>query len=511
MPTGAEGYQALVAQARAARAAGELTAARAALEAALRVEPDHADSWTGLAELLQTLGHEAEALAAVERALALAPRDPAALLRAALVRNAAGDAARAEAILRELLARDPFHAAARANLASLLERGNRYEEAEREAREGLRSAPHEPLLALVVAQCALHRKDLDGCETWLGRLRTALGRDPRHAAGLVPQHAAYLAAQLLQARGRHADAWDAFVAANDLARRNAARRGVDGAEYRAKLAVEAAAFTPAWVAGWQPLPEPPPLPFRPAFLVGFPRSGTTLLEQILDAHPEVIGLEEQGYLEEALSDLPGGYPQGLATLAPAGHAALRARYADAVLRRRPEAAGKVMVDKHPLKLPRAGAIQRVIPEARFILALRHPYDAVLSNVMQEFGFNSAMANMFSLEDAAALYHATMTLWERHRAQQPLAVVTVRYEALVEDLPGQVRPVLEHLGVGWDARVEGFAAHALGRGRIRTPSYSQVRQGLYTRARGRHLDYAACFTPQVRALLDPWVAHWGYQA
>lgn len=509
MASAPESFAVLVARARAAHAAGELLGALVALEGALRLEPQHAELWTGLAELLHTLGRDDDALAALARTFAMAPRDPVALLFAGIIHNARGDVVEAEAILRDLLTLQPFHAAARANLASLLERSNRYDEAEREAREGLKVAPHEPLFSLVVAQCALHRRDFDTCDLFLGRLRASLARDPRHETGLIPQHAAYLAAQMLQARGRHAEAFDAFAAANRIAERNSTRRGIRGGEYRAQHAAEARAFTAEWVADWAPLPQPEPLPFRPAFLVGFPRSGTTLLEQILDAHPQVVGLEEQGFLEDALNELPSGYPIGLARLTVAERSALRARYAAAVLGRAPKAVGKVLVDKHPLKLARAGAIQRVIPEARFILALRHPYDVVLSCFMQEFGFNSAMANFFTLEDAAALYDETMALWERHRAQQPLAVVTVRYESLVEDLAGQVRPVLEHLGVGWDARVEDFAAHAISRGRIRTPSYSQVSQGMYTQARGRHHDHAARFSPQVRALLDPWVEHWGY--
>lgn len=504
-----ETFAELVARARAAHAARDYPAARAALEAALRLDPRQVEMWTGLGELLHTLGKDDEALAALERALALRPRDPVALLFAAIVHNARGDSAASEAILRGLLAEQPFHAAARANLASLLERSNRYAEAEREAREGLKVAPNEPLFSLVVAQCALHRKDLDTCETFLGRIRACLGRDPRHAAGLIPQHAAYLEARLLHARDRVDEAYAAFLAANRIAAARGAERGIDPREFREQLAAEARTFTAGWVAGWQPLPDPEPLPFRPAFLVGFPRSGTTLLEQIIDAHPDAIGLDEQPFLEDELNAMPSGYPVGLPTLSVAERAQLRAGYAAKVLRRRPDAAGKVVVDKFPLKLARAGAIHRVFPEARFVFALRHPYDVVLSCFMQEFGLNSAMANLFTLEDAARLYDSVMALWLRHRAQLPLAVVTVRYESVVEDLAAEVAPALAHLGLAWDERVQGFAEHARGRGRIRTPSYSQVSQGIYTHARGRFVRYARHFSPEARALLDPWVERWGY--
>lgn len=501
MGSPAGGFAFELARARAAHAAGDLATALDALELALRIEPRHAELWTGMAELLHDLGRDVDAQAAIERALALAPDDRAASLFGSIIANGLGDATKAEAILRRLLTAQPFDSAARANLASLLERGNRHDDAEREAREGLKSAPHEPLLNLVVAQCAFHRRDFDSSELFLGRVRDA--------PGLIPQHAAYLAAQLLDARGRPAEAYAAFADANRVAAANSARVGIDPARSLAQLVAELGIFSDEWVAGWDPLEAPTPLPFTPAFLIGFPRSGTTLLEQILDAHPGIAALDEQPFLEDQFNASAIDYPWGLATLAPAERESLRAGYAASVLRYRPEAAGRVVVDKYPLKLARVGAIHRLLPEARYILALRHPYDVVLSCFMQEFGANPAMANFFTLEGAARYYDAAMALWQRHRAQHPLAVVTVRYEALVDDLESQVRPALEHLGVGWDARVEGFAAHALGRGWIRTPSYQQVSQGLYTSARARFTKYLPHFSAEARALLDPWVARHGY--
>jgi tetratricopeptide (TPR) repeat protein len=488
-----------VARARAAHAAGGYNDALSALMQALLLAPQDAALLVTLATLLHELGRDVEAQPAAERALALAPADPNAVLVAASVANARGEGARAEALLRALIARSPHLATARARLASLLERASRFEEAEREARAGLKTATHEPLLNLVVAQCALHRGDLDSCELHLGRIRAA--------SGTIPQHAAYLAAQLLAAREMHAEAFAAFATANRLAAAHAAR--VAPPTDLAEVVAERGVFSDAWVAGWAPLAPPAALPFQPAFLVGFPRSGTTLLEQILDAHPGVSAIEEQPFLDDRIKEPACDHPQGLATLDHAAREGLRARYAAAVLAHRPEAAGRVLVDKLPLNLARAGAIQRLFPEARFLFALRHPYDVVLSCFMQEFAPNPAMVNFHSLEGAARYYDAVMALWAQHRAQQALAVVTVRYEALVDDLEAEVRPALAHLGLDWDPRVAAYAEHARSRGRIRTPSYAQVRQGLYTSARARFVKYLPLFSVEVRALLDPWVERWGY--
>jgi hypothetical protein len=135
---------------------------------------------------------------------------------------------------------------------------------------------------------------------------------------------------------------------------------------------------------------------------------------------------------------------------------------------------------------------------------------VLSCFMQQFGMNDAMANLTSLERAAEMYDVAFALWTRQRAALPLRVAEVRYESLIDDLRGQVEPVLELLGLVWDDKLHGFADHARNRDqRIRTPSYSQVTQALYTSARGRYEQYLPKFSPQVRALLDPWVAELGY--
>jgi hypothetical protein len=494
------GVAELRAQAQAAQGAGDHAGAFRALEQALLLEPHDPGLWAALAKLLLAAGRNVEAHAAADSALAFAPQDADTVLGLAKVVNECGDGARAEALLRALLARAPHDSEARATLARMLERANRLDDAEREAREGLKVAPGHALLNLVMAECAFRRRDLDLCEMFIGRIR--------NATGLIPQHLAYLSAQLLAARERHAEAYAAFDAANRIAAAYAASLGQRPDAHLEQLREERRIFNAAWVSGWSVLAPPVPLPFAPAFLVGFPRSGTTLLEQILDAHPGVASIEEQYLLEPHFQGHARAHPHWLADLDQATRERIRARYVASVLARRPDAAGRVMVDKLPLRLTQAGAVQRLFPEARFLFALRHPYDVVLSCFMQELQPNPAMTNLYTLAGAARFYDLVMSMWEQHRAQQPLSVVTVRYEALVEDLEAEVRPALAHLGLDWDPRVEAFAEHARGR-RIRTPSYAQVSKPLYTSARARFVDYLPHFSAEVRALLDPWVERWGY--
>jgi tetratricopeptide (TPR) repeat protein len=127
---------------RRAHDAGDLGGALAALDRALQIEPQHANLWVSRAGMLQTLGRDAKAQDAIARALELAPAEPNAVVLAANLAIARGDDARAETFLRGLFAARPFEIAARANLASTLERSNRFAEAEREARAGLKLAAH---------------------------------------------------------------------------------------------------------------------------------------------------------------------------------------------------------------------------------------------------------------------------------------------------------------------------------------------------------------------------------
>ena len=174
---------------------------------------------------------------------------------------------------------------------------------------------------------------------------------------------------------------------------------------------------------------------NPVFLVGFPRSGTTLLDTILQSHRAISVVEETNAVRnvrKALERFPGGYPDGLAELDPDLLAALRQIYfTELDKHQKPEDQPAVVVDKLPLNIVEAGLIHRIFPQARFLFAQRHPCDCVLSCFMQDFKINEAMASFQDLEEAARLYDKIMTLWHQYRAVLPLEVHTVRYESLIE--------------------------------------------------------------------------------
>ena len=240
----------------------------------------------------------------------------------------------------------------------------------------------------------------------------------------------------------------------------------------------------------------------PVFLIGFPRSGTTLLNQILDSNSHVQTIEEKptvAKLREIMLAMPEGYPRAIPACDAIDADYLRHAYFNAVAQHCELDDSKILIDKFPLHIVKVGLIQRVFPQARFIFSARHPCDVCLSCFMQNFRPNDAMANFFSLADTVALYVRTMELWQIYQDTLPLSVHSVRYDDMVNDVEGETRKVCDYLGVPWQESQSDFAAHALRRGKIHTPSYEQVSQPIYRGALGRWEKYREYFEPYLPAL------------
>ena len=167
---------------------------------------------------------------------------------------------------------------------------------------------------------------------------------------------------------------------------------------------------------------------------------------------------------------------------------------------------KWIVDKHPLNMVRLPTIHRLFPNARVILAERHPYDVVLSTFMANFNLNHAMRSFTDLDEAAHTYDAAFSSWTRATELFPIDWMSVRYETLVEDPRKELEPLIDWLGLDWDDRVLAHTETA--RGRVRTASYSQIGEELYTRATGRWQRYDEQLRP-VMPILKPWADKMGY--
>jgi hypothetical protein len=246
----------------------------------------------------------------------------------------------------------------------------------------------------------------------------------------------------------------------------------------------------------------------PVFLLGFPRSGTTLLDQILSSHEEIEVIEEQENLIDAWMDLvvrDEAFDR-LRTLSAAEIDRYQASYWSRI-RSRSTGRKRILIDKLPLDTVLLGLIHRIFPDSKILFVLRDPRDAVLSCYQQNFAINSAMYQFLELETAASYYDAVMTLGETWRARLPLNLHVVRYENVVANLRREIEPVLTFLGVSWNEALLRYNETALGKV-VRTPSAKQVIEPLYASSIGKWRRYEAQLAP-VLPVLNRWAARFGY--
>jgi tetratricopeptide (TPR) repeat protein len=251
----------------------------------------------------------------------------------------------------------------------------------------------------------------------------------------------------------------------------------------------------------------------PVFLVGFPRSGTTLLEQMLAAHSAFESADEQPMIQRVLERLrePGArYPQDLGTLTPAVLTELRDTYWKESRKTVELNVGTRLVDKHPLNFLALPLIRRLFPNAPLIFCARHPCDSILSCYMQNFRDPRLAAECTSLERLGNLYLRLTERWIRDSASFPDLMITCRHEDLVAEPERQLQRVGDLLGISDVSSMLNFSEHARLRGFIGTPSYAQVVQGLNSEAVGRWTHYREYLEP-ILPTIAPIMDHWGYQA
>ena len=375
------------------------------------------------------------------------------------------------------------------------ERHNRLQPAMACAKEALAQDPSHPLASLIAARCARRTGALDQALSHLNNVK----QNQRGAPHIHEW------AQVLDKQGQYEMAFKAFSIANQA--RRAEHPNVDRTLMPRFIAHIQSAFTPEWVQSWTPLP-PSPRP-APLFMVGFNRSGTTLLDRMLDAHPQVHVMEEVSAIDQARQVLGGLYPHGLADLDPSHLRAAREAYfavADAYV---PAGFNGLIVDKLPLSTIALGLINRLFPSAKTVFSLRHPADVVLSNFMQNYLPNPITAHFGSIESAATLYTQVMGLGLHLRSMLPMEVLDIRYEDLVEDWETEVRRLLDFAGLPWDDQIRGYLGRTQKQGLIDTPSYAAVVEPVHRKAVGRRHNYASAIA-SVGPVLAPFTDAFGYR-
>ena len=321
---------------------------------------------------------------------------------------------------------------------------------------------------------------------------------------------------VLDTQGRYDEAMAAFLEAKALILPNAAQHIAAQKLVHSRLKSVAEKLNAEMVGRWRAEGTALDPPCRLALLCGHPRSGTTLLEQVLDSHPDFVSAEETTvFLRESFGSLLGGLPaqtpmlEVLESASPGALRQARQNYADYMARflgHPPDA--RMLIDKNPSLTGLVLGFVRVFPEAKVLVALRDPRDVCLSCFMQPLPLGQGSAIFLTLEGAVQEYASVMGLWRAAAPCLGSSFLEVRYEDVVADLEGVSRRAFEFLGAAWDERVLRFDQHARTK-LVRSPTYAAVAKPISRGAVGRWRNYQKHLEPWLETLA-PLVRAFGYE-
>jgi tetratricopeptide (TPR) repeat protein len=543
----------------------------------LQAAPGHRDALGGLYNVCKDTGRPEAAEALVRRMATLHPDDPTVRMNAALFFRGKGAMAEAAPHGRVLLRLAPDVALAQRTmglifiglnqpvnaehhlrraielggmgdvetltaLAQALRGQGRFQEARQAHAQALEAAGDREPEGVLIAWADLEEADgcFDEATALLDRAATVAPRDPRILLGhatilcrrkdfeaalaglddlesrprLAPIHTVAMKERglTLDALGRYDEAFAAFTVFKQRA------ADLTGNTYGAEAATRQA----TWLKDFFTAGRTPLLPraavradvAQPIFVVGFPRSGTTLVEQTLSSHPAIAAGDELpliAHLTERLGGLlnsQGAYPQALSELWLGDRAGmidtLRDHYLNEAARMGVVHAGAAwFTDKMPLNETHLGLIHLLFPRSPIVHLVRHPMDVVLSVFSNglSHGFNCAS----TLDSAARHFALTADLVEHYRSVLPMRYLSVRYEDMVADQEVQVRRLFDFIGEPYDPRSLDFHENPRP---ARTASYAQVTEKLYDRSRFRFRHYREHLAP-VEPILRPWIERLGY--
>jgi tetratricopeptide (TPR) repeat protein len=338
------------------------------------------------------------------------------------------------------------------------------------------------------------------------RLRDLIASGPRHQ--YVQYASRYELAEVLDRTGRFDEAMQMLLEAKDLVRRlgniDVMLKEYDreAGQYRESTRELPKNILRTWAREFPERGRYATL--KLAFLGGHPRSGTTLLEQILGAHPDVAALDESPAFTMTVAKLFNESQQ----ISAARLNVIRRRYLESVQREWDgDLRGKLLLDKNPSPTAKLRIWLRVFPELRVLIALRDPRDVVISCYFQNLPLNAFSANFLTLERTARHYADLMDVWLAVRQWEGLAWMETRYEDIVANLENEGRRVTEFLGLGWDQAQGRFHEKSSGK-QMYSPTYRDASQPVYTRSVARWYAYEKHLGP-ILPILEPYCRALGY--
>lgn len=252
----------------------------------------------------------------------------------------------------------------------------------------------------------------------------------------------------------------------------------------------------------------------PIFVMGFPRSGTTLMEQILFAHPKLVVTDELQVLRNQINQLdvllkrPLEYPQGLDSLSREEIQI----YRDAYFKNMADELSNYerhyrIVDKVPMSIKYLGFIKRFFPQSPILMMIRDPRDVCLSCFFQHFAPNSSTVNFYSLKQTFEYYAEIMNLYLFFKSRLPLKLMEVKYEDMCDDFETYAKTIVKHIGEDWQDSIIDFYKPKYKR-YIATPSFDAVAQPVNKKAVGNWQNYAKYIEP-IEYIIEPFLKEFGY--
>jgi len=400
-------------------------------------------------------------------------------------------------------AADPAAINPRIGLAILLEQNHRFAEARTVIESCLAIDRGDEQARYFAAFLDRRENKIEDAER---QLRDLLAGEPRHQ--YVQYASRYELAEILNRTGRFDEAMQLLLEAKNLQRRlgniEALLQEYDqgAGQYRRSTLELPKNILRTWAREFpERVREPVP---QLAFLGGHPRSGTTLLEQILGAHSDVVALDEPNAFTMVACKLFNASPQ----LSAARLNFIRRRYLESIQKEwGGRFDGKLLLDKNPSPTARLRIWLRLFPELRVIIALRDPRDVVISCYFQNILLNVINVNFLSLERTAHHYANLMDIWLAARQWEGLDWTETRYEDIVANIEKEGRRVTEFLGLAWDQAQTRFHEKS-SKKQMYSPTYHDASQPVYTRAVARWRAYEKYLAP-IMPMLEPYCRALGY--
>jgi tetratricopeptide (TPR) repeat protein len=478
------------------------------LQDLVRRDPNNAEALNQLAGVCLQTGQFDAVLRLTERVLMVSQKKPdraKALARQSAALEGLQQPRRALEVARQAWEADKGEVMALAAYATALEKNQRPAEALPILKDGLKRNPGENGLLIKLARCELAAGSPDNALAQLSRTRVDT------MTPIWRREYAFLRAQALDRKGDYPRAWQAFEEANGLAALAVGNKTGSTPPFLGLVEKMVQVLRTRGAGRHRFESFLPADDTAPAFLLGFPRTGSTLVDQLLGGCAEVSALEEKPLLNPVLRLFApqelDRFPADVFTLDTARRGTMRQAWLDEAARLNGAPLRARIADKQPLNTIYIPLLLSMFPHGRVVFLMRDPLDVVLSCFLQDFAPSPALICFQRMDTTVRLFDAVMQLWLLYREQVDFTPLDLRYEQVVDDLPGSTRTLYDFLGLPFSEEVLDFTRTARER-EVSTASYNQVTQGLYRRSLARWRHYEAQLAPW-QDVLAPWRKQFGY--